>query len=178
MTNTEYILTDEMETIVAAAKTTLGLSVLNYQYGYVEELIETLHQMEASPAHYSSKYPLVWLAEPYSVKRGDDRSYGTAIVDLFIIRNTEKQWKAKERMTNNFKPHIIPIYRTILQQIVQSSSFDHPFEKVPEHTTVNRYYFGENGKSVLNDVVDAMKISGLKLRISEKQDCKPLSNFN
>lgn len=177
MTDTEYILTDEIGMLVADVKEELQLPVLNYQYGYVEELIQTLQQWENSPAHFGQKFPLVWLAEPYSIKRDDNGVCGTATVDFFIINHSEKEWKAKDRMENNFKPVIIPIYRSLINQLMLNPAFDHPFEKTPEHTTVNRYYFSDGGKTVLNDVVDAMKISG-KIRLSEKQNCKPLSNFN
>lgn len=177
MTDTQFILTDELETVVAAVKAALGISVLNYQYGEVEELNETLKQFEQDPNKYDLKFPLIWVAEPYQVKRGDPSIFGTADVNVFVINSTQKTWKAKERMENNFKPVILPIYREFLKQIEVSMAFDHPYGRVPEHTTVNRYYLGENRQSTLNDVVDAMKISGLKLRISEKQNCSPFTNM-
>ena len=177
MITDQYILTDELETVVAAVKAALGLSVLNYQYGEVEELNETLKQLEADPAKFNLKFPLVWVAEPYQVKRGDASIFGIADVNVFVINETEKTWKAKERMENNFKPVILPIYREFLKQIEVSTAFDHQFGRVPDHTIVNRYYLGENRQSTLNDVVDAMKISGLKLRIHEKQNCSPFTNM-
>lgn len=177
MTDTQYILTDELEPVVAAVKAALGLSVLNYQYGEVEELNETLKQWEADPVKYHLKFPLVWVAEPYQITIGEAGIYGTAEVNLFVINATQKTWKAKERMENNFKPVILPIYRELLKQIGMNVAFDHPFGRVPEHKTINRYYLGENRQSTLNDVVDAMKISGMKLRISEKQNCSPFTNM-
>ena len=176
MSSSEYILTEELEAVATAVKIALGLGVLNYQYGYVEELIETLGQMEADRAKFEDKYPLIWVAEPYEVRRDDASIGGVATVDIFIINQTEKTWKAKDRMENNFIPVIYPIYRELMKQIRMSVAFDHPF-KNPTHTTVNRYYWGENSRSVLNDVVDAMKISGAKLRICLKPDCKPFSNM-
>lgn len=177
MTDTQFILTDELETVVAAVKAALGLSVLNYQYGEVEELNETLKQWEQDPNKFDEKFPLIWVAEPYQVTRSNEGIYGTAEVNVFIINQTQKDWKAKERMENNFKPVILPIYRELLTQIGISTSFDHPMSRVPEHKTVNRYYMGENRQSTLNDVVDAMKISGMKIRISEKQNCSPFTNM-
>jgi len=177
MSSNEYILTDEMETVVTAVKADLQLPVLNYQYGYVEELIQTLKQMEASPGQFDSKYPLVWVAEPYIMDRTDPSVYGIAECDVFIINTSQKDWKAKERMQYNFKPVIIPIYLSILQQIPANPAFSHTDGMVPKHRTVNRYYFSEQGKTILTDVVDCRKISGLKLRIAFKPDCKPFSNM-
>ena len=177
MTDTQFILTDELETVAAAVKAELGISVLNYQYGEVEELNETLKQWETDPSKFNLKFPLIWVAEPYQITRGPVDIFGIAEVNVFVINQTQKDWKAKERMDNNFKPVILPIYREFLKQIGISLAFDHPFGRVPEHRTINRYYLGENRQSTLNDVVDAMKISGMKLRISEKFNCSPFTNM-
>lgn len=172
----EYILTDEIETIVAAAKTALGLSVLNYQYGFIQELNQTLKEMEASPAAYASKFPLVYLAEPFTIVRGQESVFGVAKPDLFIINTTTKEWKAKQRMDNNYKPILLPIYREILKQIVKSPVFQHlSSEKIP-HTLTKGYYWGENQQTVLNDAVDCLKIGGLELPITHKSNCF-ISNF-
>lgn len=177
MTTDQYILTDELETVVAAVKAALGLSVLNYQYGEVEELNETLKQWEADPAKFNLKFPLVWVAEPYKISHKEVGIYGIAEVNIFVINQTKKDWKAKEREDNNFKPVIRPIYKELMNQICLSTSFDHPFFKWPDHDEWKRSYLGENRQSTLNDVVDAMKISGMKIRIHEKQSCSPFTNM-
>lgn len=177
MNNPEYILTDEMETIVASVKTALGLSVLNYQYGYIEELNETLKQMEADPQKFNLKFPLVWLAEPFDTVRGDKEVYGEANPDIFIINTTTKTWKAKERMEYNYKPILYPIYRNMLIQFVLSTVFNNVSVDAIPHKVTKGYYWGEAQKTVLNDAVDCLKISGLKLRIHNKQDCTPINSF-
>lgn len=176
MNNPEYILTDEMETVVAAVKTALAISVLNYQYGYVEELNETLKQWESDPAKYQIKFPLVWLAEPFNTDRKIPGIYGTADVDLFIINNTTKDWKAKQRMDNNYKPVLYPIYRELLNQLVLSVVFEHITVESISHSVKKGYYWGENQKSVLNDAVDCLKIN-MSLRICNNENCTPNKSF-
>lgn len=177
MNDSEYILTDEMETIVAAVKTALGISVLNYQYGYIEELNETLKQYEADPVKFEQKFPLVWLAEPFDTERGDKEVYGESNPDIFIINTTTKTWKAKERMDNNYKPILYPIYRSLLDQLVLSVVFNHVSVDSIPHKVTKGYYWGEAQKSVLNDTVDCLKIKFPKIRIHNKQECSPINSF-
>lgn len=178
MNNPEYILTDEMQVVIDAVKVALGIPVLNFQHGYVQELNQTLTQWEKSPTKSSMKFPLVWLAEPFTISRGLNIGlYGEADIDLYIINTTRKDWKAKERMDNNFKPVIYPIYREILNQFTLIPTFVHVAVDQIKHVTTNRYFWGDNNKSVLNDVIDCMKVSGLQLRIADKQNCEILSNF-
>lgn len=170
MNNPEYILTDEMGTIVAAVKTALSLPVLNYQYGYVYELNETLKQMEANPAMYDKKFPLVWLAEPYTEKRST-YAYWADVLDMrmFIMSSTSKTVKSTDRMTDVFKPILLPIYRELIKQIDNSPVFVKQKEVV--HNKINRYYWGEAQQSVLNDPVDCIEISNLQLKIKNNPNC-------
>lgn len=178
MNNPEYILVDEMEIVVSAVKAVLNLPVLNYQYGYVIELNETLMQYNNDPNNRDKKFPLVWLAEPFDIPRGEAGFYGrTDELNIFIINGSDKNWKAKQRMENNFKSIIYPIYRELLNQLILSDAFqESDIEKI-KHKTTNRYYWGEQQQSVLNDVVDCMKISQLKLTLKNKQNCTILKNF-
>lgn len=176
MNNPEYILTDELETIVTAVKTALGISVLNYQYGYLPELNETLKQMEGDPAKFAGKFPLVWLAEPYEIARNTTGIYGIANPDIFIFMATDKTYKAKDRMNNVYKPVLYPVYRELLNQIVLSPVFQHPLVSDIKHTVRKGYYWDEQ-RQVFNDAVDCLKISGLSLRINDKQNCTFFTNM-
>lgn len=177
MNNPEYILTDEMATVVAAVKTALSLSVLNYQYGYVKELNETLKQWEQDPLKFDKKFPLVWLQEPFIVTRGQKNFYGISDTNLFIIKNTTKEWKAAERMTNNYLPELFPIYRELINQIIISEAFENETAEDFPHTITKGYYWGEDQKLVLNDAVDCIRIGGLKLRIKNNINCTILKTF-
>lgn len=176
MDNPEYILTDEMGVVVEAVKTQAALPTLNYQYGYVEELNETLKQYEADPTKYNQKFPLVWLAEPYDLERGKAGIYGTYTIDLFIINTTDKTWKATERMAQNYKPILLPIYREWLSQIVLSTVFAEQNVEVIQHRVTKGYYWGIQQQSVLNDAVDCLKISA-KLKVHNNQNCTPQNSF-
>lgn len=177
MNNPEYILTDEMATIVTAVKTALSLDVLNYQFGYIEELNETLAQYEADPVRFNKKFPLVWLAEPFTIRRGIPNIFGIAKPDIFIINSTTIEWKAAQRMEENYKPILLPIYRELLKQIHLNEAISLQSVDGIQHTLTKGYYWGEAQKTVLNDAVDCLKIGAIELPINNKQDCTPLKSF-
>lgn len=178
MNNPEYILVDEMGVIVEAVRTALALPVLNYQYGYITELNQTLADMNSDPINRSQKFPLVWLMQPYTIIRGESGYFGKLNNGRFIIiQESLDSMKANERMTANYKPVIYPIYREILKQIANSTVFiDYLVENIV-HQVTDRYYWGEAQQSVFNDIVDAMDISGLQLKISDNPNCTTFSNL-
>jgi len=186
MNDPEYILTAEMATVVAAVKTALqqknilagqpaGWPVLGYEYGYVEELNETLKQYEKDPDKFDKKFPLIWLAEPYDTTRSEDGIYGVADPDIFIFTGTDKTWKAKDRMINTYLPVLFHIYRELLNQLVISTVFQHITVESIKHKVRKGYYWDEQQK-VFNDAVDCLKISGTALRIHNNY-CTPSKSF-
>lgn len=178
MNNPEYILTDEMATIVAAVKTVLGLSVLNYEYDYIEKLNERLKAMEADPAQYDKKMPLVWLAEPFTINRGVPGYFGKTKLDIFIFNSTDPTISASKRMEDNYKPVLLPIYRELLKQIGLSVVFSTGSAEAIPHSLTKGYYWDDGkGKSVLNDTVDCLKMGSVDLMINDKEECVPISNF-
>nr|MBA3971805.1 hypothetical protein [Bacteroidota bacterium] len=76
MNDPEYILVDEMDTLVASVKAELSLPVLNYQYGYLRELQETLIEYSKTIQYSALKYPLVWLVQPFTVDRTNGDYFG------------------------------------------------------------------------------------------------------
>lgn len=175
MNNPEFILVDEIETLVASVKTVLGIPVLNYQYGYIEELRQTLIQMEA-PGFDLLKYPLVWFVEPFTETRESGDYYSDTSIELFIIHATDKTLKASERMAQVFKPVIFPIYRELVNQFTSAHHvFDIPVNTHLPHKKTNRYYWGEEQQKKIADVFDCMHISNLKLKIKNNRNCEAVS---
>ncbi|HSW96888.1 MAG TPA: hypothetical protein VLF89_03605, partial [Candidatus Saccharimonadales bacterium] len=95
-------------------------------------------------------------------------------IDILIFAPTEKDWKAKERVENVFKPILYPIYLQTLEEIKKSVVFDVPYLTLHSHTDF--YYWDEMDK-YLTEKVDCLKMSGVNLRIKNKQNCLPISNL-
>jgi hypothetical protein len=173
-----YVLVDEMGTkdaatdlltggVLYAVKQALGLSVLNYQYGYVTELNETLNEYSKTPAFKALKFPLVWLAQPFTITHGDYNCFGKAKVDVFIFNRTDANLKAADRMTNNFKPVIYPIYEQLIEQISEHAAFMEQDNEAIKHETTDRYFW-DGINPTITDVVDWMYIKGLEITIRNK----------
>ena len=171
MNNPEYILVDEIGTVVAAVKTALNLPVLNYQYGYVNELKETLASYDKTATYAVQKFPLVYLVQPFTITRGNFRYFGKANnLEIFIINETVQDKKATQRMTDNFKPVIYPIYRQLIKQFAKAKPFAEAVPGRIVHKTTDLYYWGEDQQSkMINEVFDCMLINGLNLTI--KNNC-------
>lgn len=171
MNNPEYIVVDEIGAVVGAVKSSLNLDVLNYQYGYVEELNETLQQWSKNPDYAVLKFPLVWVMQPFTVQRGMDRMiYGSVEgLRIFIITGSVPTLKAKDRMEQTFKTVLYPIYRELMAKVNRHAAFVSCLER--KHKVTDFYYWGENQKSVLQDVIDCLEISQIELKIQHNQNC-------
>jgi hypothetical protein len=180
LNNPEYILTDEFGIkdangeltggVLFKVKQALNLTVLNYQYGDVEELNQTLIQYNQTPDFAAKKFPLVWLMQPFTILRGEKGFYGSVDgLKIFIINSSVQAWKAPERMANNFKPVIYPIYRELMKQLDRHKAFESSYHR--KHKFTDRYYWGEAQQSVLNDVVDCSEISNIELKIKDNPNC-------
>lgn len=176
MNNPEYILVDEVGILVTSVKNALVLPVLNYQYGNIDELNETIAQWSKTDGFTSLNFPLVYLEQPFLERRGKSAVYFGLIdqVRLFIIASANKTDKAKDRMANNFKPVIYPIYRQIMKQLVISPVF--LTENDPgliDHTYMDAYK-----QAMLNDTVDCSVVTLNGLKLNNNLNCMPLGMLN
>lgn len=172
MNNPEYILVDEIGAVVAAVKSALALPELNYQYGYHTELKETLAAYDKTATYAAKKFPLIWLAQPFTITRDNFLYFGKANnLEVFIINESTQAKKASQRMTDNFKEVIYPIYRELIKQLAKSIAFQESTASSIEHKLTDRYYWGEEQQKIIADVFDCSHVSGLRLTIRNNKNC-------
>lgn len=191
MNNPEYIVVDEFGLknnddlltggILYNVKQKLVLPVLNYQYGTIEELNQTLQSWSETATFNAYKFPLVFILQPFKITRGFENYFGRLTgLRLFIINKTEADYKAKDRMTNNFKPVIYPIYREMLRQIDLSVPFTgtkgQGVQNIP-HSVIDMYYWNEMSQRFLNDIVDTMVVDEMQLNINHNPNCSNFKSF-
>lgn len=171
MNQPEYYIVDIFEEIVQIIKTKLSLPVLNYQYGYVKELDQTLTNFEKVEEKAYTKYPLIWIRQPFVIDRNEPFGfYGTVRnFSLFIIDQSNKELRAPDRMTQKFKPIIYPIYRELLEQINIHTAIAYEWNR--PHRIVDRYWWGDGQQQEITDIVDCLEVSELKLIIENNSNC-------
>ena len=124
-----------------------------------------------------STWPLVWLSMPYTGGRGKDFSiWGEVTCNLHIAMPTDNKFTQQARDDLSFKPRLLPIYEVLMQEIARERWFQFQGPGRIEHTQVIRPYWGggdvggADTPNLFKKNVDAITISGLKLRI-KLQNC-------
>jgi hypothetical protein len=174
----EYILVDVLKEVVAAVREVLQLPVLNYQYGYVTELNTMLQQYAAStPEYQAQRFPLVWVRQPFAIKRAWEGFYGT-IDDLgiFIMQESEATLTAEERMNKTFKPVIYPIYRELMRQLNLHPAIVYSLSG-RRHTFIDRYWWGEIQEAVISDIVDCSELSQVEIQLHNNPNSTTFKSF-
>lgn len=169
------VFTDEFKKIVDAVKTSLSLSVLNYDFGPVRELNQKMALWNASTELRGKFYPLVWLKHPFTIHRPNAAIWGeTKDLTIFIICDSSKDYMVDDRIANVFKPKIYPIYEELLKQILVSPMFsttDRPGFLVHDFTEMYEL-------SLSDDLTDCGVISNLELLAYQyENNCQPFSNL-
>lgn len=174
MNRPPFIIVDVFTSIVSrvsvAINTEIGKPVA-FHYGSVVELNETLQQYGESPAKYLNKFPAIWLSQPFTVTEGNGAGFGKVDeLRLFILTGSDKNWKSKTRMDNNYKPILYPIVSELKNQIFEAAEF----MAIPSKLNIKQtdwYWWGESDKAVLNDVVDIIELRIFNLIISNNLNC-------
>lgn len=173
MNQPEYYPVEEVGTCVEEVKNVLQLPTLFYKYGYPEELDKELRSFTSGNVETAAMaYPCVWFMQPFTVERGIDGFWGIVRdAKILVIKDTNKAWKAAERMEENFKPVLYPIVRELFNQFNLSSGIAGSYHR--KHFVRDLYYWGEDQKSLLSNPVDVVEMSNIELYINDNQNCKP-----
>lgn len=176
MNQPPYIVTDIFTGIVAAVSSVLNVPgklnkpVYSY-YGYVTELNESLEQLSGSPNLFDKKFPLIWLAQPFTIVSDSIGVYGKIDeLRMFIITDSRKDYKSKDRVANVYKPVLYPIQYELFNQMNKCKEFA-GYNANQNFKITDHYYWGENQKSVLNDVVDTIEVRFQNIKIHNNKNC-------
>lgn len=174
----EYIVVDELGTVTASTKTALPLTVLNYQYGYIKELNETLQEWDKDPANRAVRFPLTWIEQPMNIICGESGAYWGRIelLRVFFMLNTVPNKKAPQRMTDSFKAVLYPLKREWLNQLDLSIAFHTDGIQKLKHIEQDVYYWGDQA-NVLTNPVDCHIITIRDLLIANNPNCTPTTNM-
>lgn len=135
-------------------------------------------QVNRSVYENQENFPLVWLMMNYDEDRGRDFSvYAEVSCNLVIVVPTDNSYTQKQRDDITIKPRLLPIYEEFIKQVSNSQKFSTPpINQIRHKMTVRPYWGGGdvNGADTDNlfkKHVDAIKISGLQLKIKHSNNC-------
>lgn len=176
MRKRQFSVTDYFEQVVRKTSQKLlgdlqafdsGITGVHYEHGHPVEIIETLMQKDRSQTLIFNKYPLVALFQDFPEKWLNEYQM-EATVNIIICNSTVNTLKAKERYDRNFIPVLYPIYDELISQIEK-----HPntIGYSPNHTKVDRLYWGRNGlygnkANTFNDYLDAVELLNFKINFN------------
>ena len=174
----EYIVVDELKTVSTETQTALSLTNLNYQYGYMKELNETLQEWDKNVEDRPKRFPLIWAEQPFNIIKGESGAYWGRIelLRVFFMVHTEINLKAEDRMTQKYKQVLYPIVREWLTQLDYSLAFHTEGVQKLRHIQQDVYYWG-NQENVLTNPVDCVILTIRDLLIANNPNCTPTTNM-
>jgi len=142
-----------------------------FKFGTARELSESLIQLGKTDSGKTKKYPLIYMFVDVREPVGFVGNYEQLSLRLAIINFTKPTFKAEERLENNFKPILLPIYREFLRQLTLSGDMFLGASAVENisHTMIKRYYWGtevqeSHDGNPFPDFIDGIEIDNLQLK--------------
>lgn len=177
MNQPEYIIPDEFADIATEMSTALALSgpavgPVNYQFGYIKELDNTLKEMLKPKETRPLAFPVMFLEMPFTISRNRGEVYGRIpSFRIILLANTDVKYTAKQRLDLVYKPILFPVYRELLKAIADSPAFttDGPDRIV--NTVTDQHYWGSSQSSQLTHPVDARIVTISDLIVRNNFNC-------
>ena len=153
----------------SALSTELGLNIEFRHNGFTALMNELV---EARPT--DAKYPLIALIQPFPFEYDGKSDSPKVKFDLLILTDSTPTMSANERETQNYEAILKPILAELLAQICDYQYFKFEGE-LPKFKGMDIYHLGDNrgGKNgyVIPDVLDAIVIEGMELRLAPDDRC-------
>lgn len=144
---------------------------LNYQYGSLEEIRETLKRWSADKEKKYEKYPCVFLILDATEQMGTPNSYGKHKVTIGIVYHTEQDYTADQRYGKVIKPILYPVYNSFVNNLLACGHFvAYDLQDIP-HNKIDRVNMGKGEFLNLGegsyDYLDGIEMNNLELTVNE-----------
>lgn len=128
--------------------------------GRRSEIAEILGEKSGNSKLKYEKYPLIALflndnSEQITV------SGRNTTVNIAIVTETRPEWRTAERIEQTFVPVLYPLVDLFFKYLNRSS---YVLSEIWEYE--RKDHFGLDSSNVLNDIIDAVEITGLNLSLS------------
>jgi hypothetical protein len=179
MNNPPYNVVDELKLVVDAVNVSMtsflatnGLTQISYNADTIEKLKESLILLSKNQGSSQLKFPLIYVQRPFKLKTLNFGWYA-ALSDLsiYIIHSTNKQFTWEQRQIEIYQKILYPIYKEFMQLLARSKAFDGTVPYLVTCESADIYYWGEDQKNVLNDIVDIMLIRNPDIKVNNNPNC-------
>jgi hypothetical protein len=141
-----------------------------YFYGHAEEIANMIDGKTSSAIYKYQKYPMIALYVDVKENRQlkDENKLAQADLHVLLATETKREYSCAERDTNIVNPILFPLYNLFMNSFEKNRHlFIIPPNEGFSHEMSVKYLHNSDGKqqNTLNAYVDAIEISGLKVKI-------------
>lgn len=140
-----------------------------FGFGPENEVSKAIYKSETAG---SSVGAIVWLVERGITRKGEDL-HGVGYHNIVLAMPTDDSWTMAERVNQNYKPRLLPLYELIVKELKNEKKLSNPYKI--EHTVHMLYYWGggppntTNQEKILFDKkIDAILLENTLLRIKNR----------
>jgi hypothetical protein len=140
-----------------------------YEHGHPLEIINTLKEKSSSGTLKFKKFPLIALLEDIETENGRGVIKTNAKLNILIITDTSRDYKADDRYDNSFDLVLTPIYNLFVKYLKRKRGI-HVDRRTISNSTIYHLYWGKKGLygnegNIFDDHIDAIEIKNLDLKL-------------
>ena len=136
-----------------------------YLHGHPQEIINTIIERNAVEDLKFKKYPCIVLFEDFISGSQQGIFKSTAKLNIVIMTDSSKDYKAEQRYDNSFDVILTPIYDLFIKQIARCRRIHKRAGRV-DHQKINHLYWGKKDLGNFGvDFIDAIEIKDLDIKV-------------
>lgn len=165
--NIPAIITNIVSEVSSNLSAEIG-STIAFKHGTWASIKKRIVEEASGTVTKDARFPLICLVQVFEEKYRADSEYGEVTLTLLICAQSDPNWYAEERYTNNYIPTLYPIYAEFMAVLMASPYFMGYRELYPEHTKADDLHLPETDVNKLPECLDGLWIRDLKLRVDPK----------
>ena len=145
---------------------------INYQFGHPKEVQQTLMEQTQDIVTRNQRYPLLTLFLDFTegIAQSDKDYISEAEVSIVIVNETDRNYKAAERLEHSFKAVLWPLYKVFILKCEMSPLFDVDAKfRIPHNKRDHYFYSADDAKdqNVFAAYLDAVEITNMDLKLQD-----------
>lgn len=157
-----------LKDIVSAASVVYGKELF-FTFGPTTEIFESLIAMGKSNVTSEKKFPMIALAGPAKIVKGDWTCYGEVTMNFIIATWSDINTKAEQRNENNYNNILRPVSTIFVQELLKCRHFDILNPEKLQYDLTDEFNAAKRMIEVngikLPDIIDVREINNIKLKI-------------